>query len=467
MKKLEDNRFKLTESNESQYLCHSCYSNMIVNPVNKRKWKKKRHMTIKRIKQTADQSYSISNHNVNPTTIILDKYMLVPKALTDALYDYQHRQHKDVLYDHDDFITMLNNYNPNLKSFFDAMVEMTSPKGKNCEVNKHRIVGICYEFAGMCNKFVNLMKVDAGISLMTIGLSKQGIDALAMLGVTASYRVIAAKRWFNVHNPEFIDAYIISSKLRTEYMQAFGTSYTDRKKEWNSIQEITNLSDDTLIDSLTIHIYDSDIAERKEERAMKDVKLVDLIPLDLYSMNDYLKAIDTYTRLQPIKQYLNLFIVPVPADFPGQLYIRQRLDARSLRDKALFIDHNRHKNGFRDAFVKSTHYPYTRHQLKQLEEMSAEFLLSLFIDIRNKHGQSNITSSKKRSKCFLAAFNADVDIKWLPTGYHNEIIEPDNNELEDDNENESEHKNNDNDDIGQIEIDNNISNRLDTALRLF
>ncbi|CAG8723798.1 14816_t:CDS:2, partial [Cetraspora pellucida] len=80
------------------------------------------------------------------------------KALTDALYDYQHQQHKDVLYDPDDFITMLNNYNLNLKSFFNVMVEMTSPKEKNSDVNKHKIVGICYEFAGMCNKFVNLMK---------------------------------------------------------------------------------------------------------------------------------------------------------------------------------------------------------------------------------------------------------------------------------------------------------------------
>ncbi|CAG8742253.1 15431_t:CDS:2, partial [Cetraspora pellucida] len=212
-----------------------------------------------------------------------------------------------------------------------------------------------------------------------MGLSKQGIDALATLGITASYRVIAAKRCkllkarnsdleiyfqnqlkyahflnidnyhdihekqmpnvtllysinhmaticvnlskycapisyysstgFNIHNPEFIDANIIISKLHTGYMQAFN------------------------------------IAECKEERAMKDVKLVDLIPLNLHSMNDYLKAINTYTQLQPIRQYLNSFI-----------------------DKALFIDHNRYKNGFRDAFVKSTHYPYTQHQLKQLGE---------------------------------------------------------------------------------------------------
>ncbi|CAG8587863.1 10032_t:CDS:2, partial [Scutellospora calospora] len=276
-----------------------------------------------------------------------------------------------------------------------------------------------------------------------MGLSKQGIDALATLGVTASYRVIAAKRCkllkardsdlemyfqeqlryahflnvddyhdihekrvpnvtslhsinhmaticvnlskyctpipycsplgFNIHNPEFIDANIIISKLRTEYMQVFGTSYTDRKKEWNCIQEIANLSDDTLIDNLTIHIYDSDIAERKEERAMKDVKLVDLLPLDLHSMDAYLKAINAYAQ---------------------------------------------HKNMFRDAFAKSVNYPYTRQQLKQLEEMSAEFLLSLFIDIRNKCDQSSIISSRRRRKCFLAAFNAEVDIKWLPIGYH-------------------------------------------------
>ncbi|CAG8725005.1 4968_t:CDS:1, partial [Racocetra fulgida] len=49
----------------------------------------------------------------------------------------------------------------------------------------------------------------------------------------------------------------------------------------------------------------------------------------------------------------------------------------------------------------------------------------------------------------------------------NEIIVPDNNEVEDNNENKYKHKNNDNDDIDQIVIDNNISNHLDAALLLF
>ncbi|CAG8822269.1 22521_t:CDS:2, partial [Dentiscutata erythropus] len=95
------------------------------------------------------------------------------KALTDALYDYQHRQHKDVLYDPNEFVAMLNNYNSNLKSFFDAIVEMTNPKGKSNEtneVNQCKVVGICYELAGM------------------------RIDALATLGVTASYKVIATRK---------------------------------------------------------------------------------------------------------------------------------------------------------------------------------------------------------------------------------------------------------------------------------
>ncbi|CAG8734065.1 5265_t:CDS:2, partial [Dentiscutata heterogama] len=76
--------------------------------------------------------------------------------------------------------------------------------------------------------------VDAGISLMIMGMSKQGTDVLATLGVTASYRVIATKRY---------------------------------------------------------------IAEQKEEQAIKDIKLVDLVSLDFHSMNDYLKAINTYTQL--------------------------------------------------------------------------------------------------------------------------------------------------------------------------
>ncbi|CAG8624865.1 651_t:CDS:2, partial [Dentiscutata erythropus] len=446
MKKLVENGFKLAESDKTRYLCHLCY--------NPKKFKS-----------------------------ILYYY---GKALTDALYDYQHQQHKDVLYDPKEFVVTLNNYNSNLKSFFDAIVEMTNLKRK--------IVGICYELAGMYNKFVNLMKIDADISLMTIGTLKQGIDALATLGVTASYKrmpnvtslhtinhmaticVNLSKHYmpipyyslsgYNIHNPEFIDANIIISKL-----------------------QIANLPDNMLIDSLTVHIYDSDIVECKEERVMKDVKLVDLIPLELHSIDAYLKTINTYTQLQSIKQYLDLFIVSVPADFPEQLYICHAIvhklmlgNQTSIPDEILqFI-----------SILEPLHY-----QLKQLEEISVEFLLSLFIDIRNKDGQNKITTSKKCSKCFLAAFNTDVDIKWLPTGYHvlkkpskdkfcnttkyrlkfginkNEIIEPNNNEIEVEDDNEVEDNNGveDNnkieDNISQIEIDSNISNCLDAALRLF
>ncbi|CAG8730979.1 11772_t:CDS:1, partial [Dentiscutata heterogama] len=83
MKKLVENGFKLAESDETRYLCHSCYSNMVVNPVNKRKWKEEKHMkisTTKQTKRTVYQSHSIGNHNTSSTTITLDNHMLVPKG---------------------------------------------------------------------------------------------------------------------------------------------------------------------------------------------------------------------------------------------------------------------------------------------------------------------------------------------------------------------------------------------------
>ncbi|CAG8654442.1 5020_t:CDS:2, partial [Cetraspora pellucida] len=187
IKKLEDNGFKLTESNDHDI--------SVIHAI--------------QIKRTVNQSYSISDHNVNFKTMVLDKYMLVPKGeykklvsqkdinqlrqnLSQAKEEMQILQtklHKDVLYNPDDFITMLNNYNLNLKSFFNAMVEMTSPKEKNSDVNKHRII-------------------DAGISLMTMELLKQGIDALATLGITASYRVIVAKRCKLLKAQDQISKYI-------------------------------------------------------------------------------------------------------------------------------------------------------------------------------------------------------------------------------------------------------------------
>ena len=55
---------------------------------------------------------------------------------------------------------------------------------------------------------------------------------------------------------------------------------------------------------------------------MEYVKLVDLIPLDLKSTKQYLEALQVLFNITPIKNYLQQNVIPVPANFPGQVYIR-------------------------------------------------------------------------------------------------------------------------------------------------
>src|ERR1044072_7619666 len=73
---------------------------------------------------------------------------------------------------------------------------------------------------------------------------------------------------------------------------------------------------------LMVHVYDPKINYVKNQRSMKYVKLVDLIPLDLKSTKQYLKALQVLFNISPIKDYLQQNVIPVPADFPKQVYIQ-------------------------------------------------------------------------------------------------------------------------------------------------
>ncbi len=58
---------------------------------------------------------------------------------------------------------------------------------------------------------------------------------------------------------------------------------------------------------------------------MEYVKLVDLIPLDLKSTKQYLEALQVLFNITLIKNYLQQNVIPVPADFLEQVYIRSAI----------------------------------------------------------------------------------------------------------------------------------------------
>ena len=125
----------------------------------------------------------------------------------------------------------------------------------------------------------------------------------------------------HVHNPLIIDINALCDTLTYQYMSHFSFSYTDRRLFWYNVLDITKMSPTDLEDWLTVHVYDSQINYMKNQRSIEYVKLVDLIPLDLKSTKQYLKALQILFNITLIKNYLQQNIILIPVDFPEQVYI--------------------------------------------------------------------------------------------------------------------------------------------------
>ena len=117
----------------------------------------------------------------------------------------------------------------------------------------------------------------------------------------------------SIHNPKNVDFDRLCWYLETYYSGIFDTSYNIRKNQWIK-QKLINKNQFDYIDQLTIHIYNDAIQERKEERSMKGVKMIALQNMNLHSLTDYLKAIQTIANVSSLKDYLLLNIASVVAD---------------------------------------------------------------------------------------------------------------------------------------------------------
>ncbi|CAJ0829403.1 8614_t:CDS:2, partial [Entrophospora sp. SA101] len=150
-----------------------------------------------------------------------------------------------------------------------------------------------------------------------------------------------------LHNPLNIDVDLLSWVLTNDYISLFGISYVERKSSWFCISDSSNLTEDSLIDHLTIHNYESDLhINHIETRKMDTVKLVDFIPQELKSLDDYLNSIDLFIKIPLIDNYLSEFIIPVPADYPGQYFIWKAITLRQRYQENSVFSRNTPKKNF-------------------------------------------------------------------------------------------------------------------------
>jgi len=134
-----------------------------------------------------------------------------------------------------------------------------------------------------------------------------------------------------IHNPNNVDAELLNWALKYDYISRFGVSYTEQSSKWFCIPDSSKLPESELINLLTVHTYDLDLQSNLgENRKMDNVKLIDFVPQDLKSLFNYLDAIIPFIELPELQEYLRKNAIAVPADFPGQYYIRKAITLKRL-----------------------------------------------------------------------------------------------------------------------------------------
>ncbi|CAG8586823.1 14033_t:CDS:2, partial [Dentiscutata erythropus] len=135
---------------------------------------------------------------------------------------------------------------------------------------------------------------------------------------------------FSVHNPCGVDAYLLKKIFQRQYVFTIANSYNSEKSYWNWASNKVDL-----FEFLTVHSYDVNMVN-KYHRKFNKTKLIDCIKLDLKNTKNYIEAVNTFLSLPEMKNYLKNYIIPLPVDFPGQLFIRKAITMK-LKLKELTI----------------------------------------------------------------------------------------------------------------------------------
>jgi len=115
---------------------------------------------------------------------------------------------------------------------------------------------------------------------------------------------------FPIHNCHGVDASLLKTICKEQFMITLANSYNSVKSSWNLTTNLID-NDTDLIESLTIHSYDADISE-KYHRNFSQMKLVDCVELDLKNTKNYMKAVSTFIELiQIFLKKINLFNVNI------------------------------------------------------------------------------------------------------------------------------------------------------------
>ncbi|RIB01868.1 hypothetical protein C2G38_2229423 [Gigaspora rosea] len=261
-------------------------------------------------------------------------------------------------------------------------------------------------------------------------------------------------------NPLNIEASLINKYLIDKYMDYFDISYNTQKFQWTN-QTIQKFQHFDRIELLTIHIYDDAIVERKDERSMENIQIINIQEQKLKSTPDYIAALSLITNIPSLYRYLDQNILPVIADWPGQLYIRKAITklqkeleyqknnpeyqitispriknflpilgplyvSLNTREHIMIVHYEFFNKLYKSVFnIKKRNLaknpkPYKINLLLELANLlikkTSIFLLETFYSIYKNIGKTKFNKNKRNF--ILSNLQQTVDIRCFPTGYH-------------------------------------------------
>jgi len=318
------------------------------------------------------------------------------KLLSKTLCKRQRQLQLEIELDPKKFQNMIEENEPQLKGFFDELVDIFLPSSisdGNIENRKKSLVGFCYLLSGLGNQYNNSLQLEVGLYLSSSGITSEAIDIMSRLGISVSYKTVerykkkiadnhlkkmdvyfeenkhrlfcfniddyhsihsyrnpnttslssahhmatcvaktvensspipAMENNVSIHNPENIEDQRINKYLVHTYIDSLSKSYNAQKYSWQSNNLIT-MNEFDRIELLTVHSYDDSIEQHCSERSMMNCHLVNMKELNLKNLDNYLNAIKMITDILSLNTYLKKYIIPIVADFPGQLFIRKAI----------------------------------------------------------------------------------------------------------------------------------------------
>ncbi|RIB12873.1 hypothetical protein C2G38_2249226 [Gigaspora rosea] len=298
---------------------------------------------------------------------------------------------------------MIENIKPQLEGFFVDIINAIIPTERsayNINEPKKTIVGLCYQMAGLRNKFVNQYKLEVGLYLIASRATWEAIDTISSLGYLKNlfhvyniddyhsiyenrkpdttststakhFATCVAKPVFecpsvplifngvSIHNPANVESPRICWYLLKQYTGVFDISYLDYQLLRVSQGRLIITKYDQ-IDLLTIHSYADNIIEHKEEHSMNGLKLKHLA-----SFNEYYVE-NMHSR------------------------IRANTSHNATTDniiKQAYVIMN-HDPTFKDTYSKVRRYPYSIKALDFLYDKMALSLLKHFQEVFYNRGIS-------------------------------------------------------------------------------